>query len=272
MAEASGHEVKIIGLNLEVDDQAKWHSTHAETDLTAPNAEKSETLTLVPKNAKHVLDVGTGTGQWAIDYAKAHPNAQVLDTDLSAIQPKENVPPNCNFKVHNTETEWEFEHKFDSILGRMLLMGIHDWPAFFVKPWDNLKPGGWLEVVNPEFPVGCDNESAGPDTPIMRWSRGIREATSIDGIDTLIVRKMRSTIEEQGFLNIREERFKWATGPWPKGEKEKEIGHWMLPNLTVFMAPSAMGLITKKLNWPKEDVKDLVKEALDDLEDTNRHY
>jgi SAM-dependent methyltransferase len=216
------------------------------------------------------LDVGTGTGQWAIDFAKAHPSTQVLGTDLSPIQPKD-VPTNCSFKVHNAESDWIFENKFDFIQGRMLLMGIHDWPAFFKKAWDNLKPGGWIEVSNPEFPVNCDDGTVGPDSPFLTWSQLVREAAGKDGIDTLITRKFQSMIADQGFINTREEPLKWPSGPWPKGDKEKNIGHWLLMNLRSFVSPLALALFTKKLNWPEEDVKKLVEKALDELEDQNKH-
>ncbi|KAJ0299997.1 hypothetical protein COL516b_008735 [Colletotrichum fioriniae] len=48
-------------------------------------------LCLCPKGsqkAKRVLDAGTGTGIWAMDYADAHPEAKVIGVDLSNIQPK----------------------------------------------------------------------------------------------------------------------------------------------------------------------------------------
>jgi len=34
-----------------------------------------------------ILDIGTGTGIWAIDMADKYPNAEVLGIDLSLIQP-----------------------------------------------------------------------------------------------------------------------------------------------------------------------------------------
>lgn len=33
------------------------------------------------------LDIGTGTGIWAIDFADEHPETTVIGTDLSPIQP-----------------------------------------------------------------------------------------------------------------------------------------------------------------------------------------
>ena len=39
------------------------------------------------RNPKNVLDFGTGTGIWAIEFAEEFPDANVLGTDLSPIQP-----------------------------------------------------------------------------------------------------------------------------------------------------------------------------------------
>ncbi|KAJ4253376.1 hypothetical protein NW762_010531 [Fusarium torreyae] len=43
----------------------------------APNAD----------TAKRVLDVGTGTGIWAVEFADEHPHAEVVGIDIAAIQP-----------------------------------------------------------------------------------------------------------------------------------------------------------------------------------------
>jgi methylase of polypeptide subunit release factors len=34
------------------------------------------------KNPKRILDIGTGTGIWAIEMADLHPTCQVIGTDL----------------------------------------------------------------------------------------------------------------------------------------------------------------------------------------------
>jgi methylase of polypeptide subunit release factors len=45
-------------------------------------------LDYAPNVLTIVLDIGTGTGIWAIDFADEHPEAEVIGTDLSPIQRK----------------------------------------------------------------------------------------------------------------------------------------------------------------------------------------
>ena len=45
-------------------------------------------LHLAPlESPKRILDLGTGTGLWAIEMADSFPNATVIGTDLSPVQP-----------------------------------------------------------------------------------------------------------------------------------------------------------------------------------------
>ena len=45
-------------------------------------------LHLAPlENPKRILDLGTGTGLWAIEMADKFPKAKVIGTDLSPVQP-----------------------------------------------------------------------------------------------------------------------------------------------------------------------------------------
>ncbi|CZR64294.1 uncharacterized protein PAC_14192 [Phialocephala subalpina] len=52
-----------------------------------------------------VLDVGTGTGSWAIDFADSRPLSEVLGTDIAFIQPAM-IPTNIVFHLHDAETSW----------------------------------------------------------------------------------------------------------------------------------------------------------------------
>jgi Methyltransferase domain len=86
----------------------------------------------VPEDVHSVVDLGTGTGKWAMEFADAHPSAEVLGTDLSPIQ-STLAPPNCTFIVENVEHDWEFSEPFDYIHSRMLCLG----KPFPLQPQDD---------------------------------------------------------------------------------------------------------------------------------------
>jgi len=88
-------------------------------------------LAPIPDDPQRVLDVGTGTGIWAIDFADQYPSADVIGTDLSPIQPH-HVPTNLHFEIDDCCLEWLYtKESFDFIHVRSLYGSIADWPAFY---------------------------------------------------------------------------------------------------------------------------------------------
>lgn len=62
-------------------------------------------LHLAPFSRAHpprkVLDIATGTGTWAVEMGDLYPEAEVIGTDLSPIQPAF-VPPNVRFFIEDS--------------------------------------------------------------------------------------------------------------------------------------------------------------------------
>jgi SAM-dependent methyltransferase len=82
---------------------------------------------------QRILDVGTGTGIWAIDMADRFPGAEVFGTDLTPIQPAW-VPANCRFQIDDAEKEWTFAPEyFDFVHARNVAQGIGDWPRLMAQ-------------------------------------------------------------------------------------------------------------------------------------------
>jgi predicted O-methyltransferase YrrM len=57
------------------------------------------------KDPGEILDIGTGTGIWAIDMADMFPSATITGTDLSPTQPTW-VPSNVKFEVDDFTEDW----------------------------------------------------------------------------------------------------------------------------------------------------------------------
>lgn len=88
-------------------------------------------LAPIGDHPKRVLDVGTGTGIWAIDFADQFPSAEVIGTDLSPIQPSF-VPPNLKFELDDAQLDWTYSPGyFDFIHIRCLFGSIGDWPRLY---------------------------------------------------------------------------------------------------------------------------------------------
>lgn len=86
-------------------------------------------LAPVADDITHVLDIGTGTGIWAIEFAHQHPSCDITGTDLSPIQPDQ-VPSNVRFVIDDAEEQWAFNQKFDYVHVRVMIISIRDWPRF----------------------------------------------------------------------------------------------------------------------------------------------
>lgn len=83
------------------------------------------------RNVQNVLDIGTGTGIWAIEMGDQLPAANVVGIDLSPIQP-DWVPSNVHFVVDDAESEWLYpEDHFDYVHSRHTVMAIKDWPKLY---------------------------------------------------------------------------------------------------------------------------------------------
>ncbi|KAJ8066888.1 hypothetical protein OCU04_004274 [Sclerotinia nivalis] len=176
---------------------------------------------------ERVLDAGCGTGIWTTDFADEYPQATVLGIDLSPIQPTF-VPPNAMFQVDDLEEEWTFGDgdKFDFIYLRMMTGSIGNWDRFFEQAFDNLKPGGFIEIVDIRLPPTAADGTLKPDSPLLKWANLLLKGSIIAGrgVDSAIT--YTGKLAKWGFQGIHETIYKWPGNKWPKNTKAKELGKW----------------------------------------------
>ncbi|KAJ5002573.1 Secondary metabolism regulator LAE1 [Colletotrichum sp. SAR 10_66] len=217
-----------------------------------------------------VLDLGTGTGLWAIEYADEHPDAEVLGVDLSPIQPRD-VPPNLKFEVDDVEEDWLYSQKFDYIHLRFLNGSIADWKKLFKKAYDFTKPGGYFELQENDFLFASDDGTLSPEKPLAKFSSLVREACVKFGRQFIDVPLMEDMMKEVGFQDVALQRFKWPSNPWPKDPHYKKIGEWNYHNFVAAAEALAMGPLTRAHGYTKEEVDVFLIDVRKNMRDPKIH-
>lgn len=89
-------------------------------------------LAPIGDSLRKVLDIGTGTGIWAMDCAARHPLARVIGFDLSPVHQVRPLP-NLWFEVKDVcRPDWCYgQSNFDFIHARGINGCVSKWPAFY---------------------------------------------------------------------------------------------------------------------------------------------
>jgi trans-aconitate methyltransferase len=156
-----------------------------------------------------ILDIGTGTAEWAIEMAEDFPTTTVLGTDLSPIQPSW-APPNCRFFIDDAESDWTFSpaEPFDYIHARSLGGGIADWPRLLRQAFTHLKPGGWFEAQEFQTLVLSDDETHTRATSILDWQDQLNSASEQFGKPMNVAPRLEEWLGDAGFVNVQDDIYK----------------------------------------------------------------
>ena len=226
-------------------------------------------LYLSPVEEKQqILDLGTGTGIWAIDFADRHPHAVVRGIDLSPIQPNW-IPPNCEFVLDDFNTPWE-DKEYDFIFGRMLIGSIVDSRQFLENAYRSLKPGGWLELQYICTPVSDDN-TVSPESAYGNWVSTFRKAMALGGHDPDLSVKFGRKMRKEGFTNISTKMFKLPQNGWPKDKRLKKLGLYNMVNVCEGIHGFSIRLFTQHLGLSVAEVEFRLVDVRKDMRKRTTH-
>ncbi|KAK2047206.1 methyltransferase domain-containing protein [Colletotrichum somersetense] len=209
-------------------------------------------------NPQKVLDLGTGTGIWAIDFADQFPSADVIGIDISPIQPSW-VPPNCRFQIDDFEQPWTFSDSFDFIHARNLEGCIADLPGFFRQIYDNTRPGGWFEIIefDPEARSQSLGDRLGEDHIFKRWYRYLETASTKMGKPhgNAANRRLYWGLTEAGFVDVVELKWTIPIGAWPAQPDMKRLGVCNLEYIEQALEGFGLFLLKEALGFSYEEVQ-----------------
>ncbi|KAG5287448.1 TAM domain methyltransferase [Histoplasma capsulatum G186AR] len=224
----------------------------------------------IKPNPQRVLDIGTGTGIWAIDFADAHPESQVVGNDLSPIQPSW-VPTNCVFEIDDLEAAWPYTRPFDFIHARELAGSIADFDKLFEQAYQNLVPGGYFEIQSIEPCFYSDDGTLAKANHAVDWVRLEFEASSKFGKPLEIVPLLPEKLKKAGFQDVTTQLKKLPLGTWPKDKKLKEVGRFQQLQVLQALEPYSLFLFTKILGWTVEETQVLLTGVRKDIKSRDIH-
>ncbi|KAK1756515.1 S-adenosyl-L-methionine-dependent methyltransferase [Echria macrotheca] len=222
------------------------------------------------KPMRRVLDAGTGTGIWAMDFADENPDTAVVGVDISPIQPAF-VPPNVEFFVDDLEEEWNYTRPFDLIRLSNMTGSIRDWPKFFAQSYRHLAPGGWIEIMDPINPPTSDDGTLTDKTALDKWGRLMSEAAAKLGSRLDSALGYEEQLAAAGFTGVVRTDYKWPSNTWPKDRLYKNIGAWNHENVLQGLHGFTVSLFTNVLGWSAAEVETFLIDVRKDLKNREIH-
>ncbi|OQV04128.1 Methyltransferase domain-containing protein [Cladophialophora immunda] len=222
---------------------------------------------------QRVLDLGTGTGNWAVDFADLYPSAEVTGTDLTPIQ-STFVPPNLRFIIDDFEDEWAYEQMpFDYIHGRYLASSVRDWPRLVRQSFQNVKPGGWVEFQDWDTKIYSKDGSLTEETALFKFHYYTCGRRSAAGYDSQPGPKIEGWLQDAGFINVQAVKLPIPLGTWPKDPKYKQVGICNYLQFQAGMEGIAIGCLARTADdpWSIEEVQVLLAEARRDMKNPKIH-
>lgn len=167
-----------------------------------------------------ILDVGCGTGRWAMELAAEFPQANVIGLDVAPPGPDREAslgyglasrPGNYAFVAGNVLEGLPFASaSFDFTHQRLMYSAIPQrlWPQVVRELARVTRPGGWVELV--EGSLGSVEGQTGPAMrQLFDWAR---QVTAPRGIDLQIGLQLRDFLTGSGLRNITQREINLPIG------------------------------------------------------------
>lgn len=219
--------------------------------------------TLAPiQDPTHILNVGTGTGEWAIRMAEMYPNCEVVGTDISAIAETKSVPMNVFFEIEDAEDWDRHPDMYDLIHLRSLEGAFKNWKFIYDNIFFSLKPGGWVEVQDFDSTEGlkCFLSQFPETSPLHQLVYDLQLAATKSGRPRGSAHLDPRVLMETGFVDVRMTEYLI-----PITVAEQSAGKIWLISCLDSLEAHFLRLLTQYAGWDPEKCKAACEQAAREL-------
>lgn len=153
----------------------------------------------------------------------------------------------------------------------MMLGCFEDLPRIIQVAFDNLEPGGYLELQDMALPAQSDDKTLHPDSYLAEWCRLCFEAGLNLKRPIFPVTEYKNYLAAAGFEDIVEVQRKWPTNNWPRDREFKELGILAYANIAGGLEGLSLAHFTRGLQWTPDRTRLFCMQTRDDLRDTTIH-
>jgi ubiquinone/menaquinone biosynthesis C-methylase UbiE len=216
-------------------------------------------LAPLSQETKTILDVGAGTGIWAMDMAQQFSQAQIIGVDLALTSLPRVLPGTCLFCHADVLKGLPFPNQqFDFTHQRLLVLAIPAprWPEVVQELVRVTRLQGWIELLE----VGTTVQNAGPATErLLSW---LRESCQALGIEFTMVTQLSDLLKQAGCQAVEAQDIPVPLGSWAgrSGEMLK------LDALRAFQA------LHPRTTTPKEQFEAMLSTAAAEWEQNRASY
>ena len=228
--------------------------------------------------ASKAVDVGCGTGVATLQIANMLPSTKVYGLDISTVPEaaQEMAPSNLAWAIgnvldidysqpaDNTMSREIFAPRgLDYIFGRMLFLGINDWPRYFSTVCEALKPGGIIEHQDLDwkfYRVGTSHCLSDD----WEWHQRIVAGAEKSGLSTRAGSDAAPLMEAAGLEIISVQTYEFSFVPSSKTPRSQAMGRYVQAKL-VPQYPELLRKMLGPLGVTGEDLERLIKDTIRDI-------
>ncbi|CCX16239.1 S-adenosyl-L-methionine-dependent methyltransferase [Pyronema domesticum] len=177
------------------------------------------------ENPERILDCGYGSAAWAFDVAEKYPDCQVIGIDITPHMKPEEMPRNLWLQIDDLNEPFTFQDKFDLVHSRNVAQGIDKgrWRSYIGDCARVVKPGGWLQFIEPYHVVQSDNGTLTDDHAVRQFS--MQYSDVLEGKkDVRAAMHLEAWFREAGLVDVEYTMIPIPLNAWSTNPRDRHIG------------------------------------------------